>query len=76
MRHRVPFYETDAMGIVHHANYVKYLELARVVYLEEHDRSYRDYMAEGLHFGRAIAWRSRQEPSSTTAHRAQPESRT
>ena len=21
VRHRVPFYETDAMGIVHHANY-------------------------------------------------------
>jgi acyl-CoA thioester hydrolase len=50
VRHRVPFYETDAMGIVHHANYVKYLELARVVYLDEHDRSYRAYMAEGLHF--------------------------
>ena len=22
-RHRVPFYETDAMGIVHHSNYVR-----------------------------------------------------
>jgi hypothetical protein len=26
--HRVPFYETDAMGIVHHANYVTYRKLA------------------------------------------------
>lgn len=48
--HRIPFYETDAMGIVHHANYVKYLELARVVFMDEHDRPYRDYVAMQLHF--------------------------
>ena len=30
--YRVPFYDTDAMGIVHHANYVRYLELARVAF--------------------------------------------
>ena len=29
VRHRVPFYETDAMGVVHHANYVHWLEVAR-----------------------------------------------
>jgi acyl-CoA thioester hydrolase len=50
LQHRVPFYETDAMGIVHHANFVNYLELARVVFMDEHDRPYRDYMAAGLHF--------------------------
>jgi acyl-CoA thioester hydrolase len=49
-RHRVAFYETDAMGIVHHANYVRYFELARVVWMDEHDRPYREYAAEGLHF--------------------------
>lgn len=48
--HRVPFYETDAMGIVHHANYVRYLELARVAWMDAHDRPYREYVAEGLHF--------------------------
>ena len=48
--HRVPFYETDAMGIVHHANFVNYLELARVVFMDDHDRPYRDYLAAGLHF--------------------------
>ena len=48
--HRVAFYETDAMGIVHHANYVRFLELARVVWMDEHDRPYREYAAEGLHF--------------------------
>ncbi len=50
IEHRVPFYETDAMGVVHHSNYVRYLELARIVWLDEHHRPYRDYVAEGLHF--------------------------
>ncbi len=50
IRHRVPFYETDAMGIVHHANYVRYLELVRIAWMDEHDRPYRDYVNEGLHF--------------------------
>jgi acyl-CoA thioester hydrolase len=46
----VPFYETDAMGVVHHSNYVRFLELARIAWLAEHDRPYTDYMALGLHF--------------------------
>jgi acyl-CoA thioester hydrolase len=50
LEHRVAFYETDAMGIVHHSNYVRFLELARVVWMDEHDRPYREYAAEGLHF--------------------------
>jgi acyl-CoA thioester hydrolase len=49
-RHRVPFFETDAMGLVHHANYVRYLELARIRWMDEHHRPYRAYVAEGLHF--------------------------
>ncbi len=50
VEHRVPFYETDAMGVVHHANYVRYLELARIRWMDEHDRPYRDYVAEQRHF--------------------------
>jgi acyl-CoA thioester hydrolase len=50
VRHRVPFYETDGMGVVHHANTLRYFELARVVWMDEHDRPYREYVAEGLHF--------------------------
>ena len=48
--YRVPFYDTDAMRIVHHARYVHYFELVRIVFLDEHDRPYRDYVAEGLHY--------------------------
>jgi acyl-CoA thioester hydrolase len=46
----VPFYETDAMGVVHHSNYVRYLELGRIRWMDEHHRSYRDYVAESQHF--------------------------
>jgi acyl-CoA thioester hydrolase len=49
-RHRVAFFETDAMAIVHHANYVRWLELARIRWMDEHHRPYRAYVAEGLHF--------------------------
>jgi acyl-CoA thioester hydrolase len=50
LRHRVPFYETDAMGVVHHSNTVRHLELARIVWLDEHDQPYRHYVADGMHF--------------------------
>ncbi len=50
IQYRVPFYDTDAMRVVHHARYVHYLELARIEYLDLHDRPYREYVAEGLHF--------------------------
>lgn len=50
VRHRVPFYETDAMGVVHHSNFVRWLELARVRWLEEHHRPYPEYLAAGRHF--------------------------
>jgi acyl-CoA thioester hydrolase len=51
VRHRVAFYETDAMGIVHHTNYVRFFENARVVWLDEHDRPYVWWQAEaGLDF--------------------------
>lgn len=33
LRHRVAFHETDAMGVVHHSNHVKYFEQARVEWL-------------------------------------------
>lgn len=38
------------MGVVHHSNFVRYLELARIRWLEEHDQPYRDYVAQGFHY--------------------------
>lgn len=49
IEYRVPFYDTDAMAIVHHANYVRYLELARVRFLQEHDEPYSHYVKQGYH---------------------------
>ena len=34
-RRHVNFYETDLMGIVHHSNYLRYLEEARVAWAHE-----------------------------------------
>ncbi|MDH3686512.1 MAG: acyl-CoA thioesterase [Myxococcales bacterium] len=48
--HRVAFYETDAMAIVHHSNYIRFFELARIVWMDEQHRPYADYVADGLHF--------------------------
>ena len=50
LRHRIPFYDTDAMGVVHHANYIHYLELSRILFLDQHDVPYREYVASDLHF--------------------------
>jgi len=47
--YRVPFYDTDAIAIVHHANYVRYLELSRVRFLKEHDEPYTQYVKQGYH---------------------------
>lgn len=33
--HKVQYYETDAMGIVHHSNYIRWFEEARLDYLEQ-----------------------------------------
>jgi acyl-CoA thioester hydrolase len=49
-RLRVRFAETDAMGIVHHAAYLPYLEEARVEYLRSIGHPYLDIRAEGVDF--------------------------
>lgn len=38
--HRVSYYETDQMGIVHHSNYIRWFEDARVDFLEKAGFSY------------------------------------
>ncbi|MFZ4404695.1 MAG: acyl-CoA thioesterase [Pseudobdellovibrionaceae bacterium] len=34
--HLVQFYETDMMGVVHHSNYLRFFEEARVAWAHEH----------------------------------------
>ena len=33
--HKVQYYETDRMGITHHSNYIRWMEEARVDYLDQ-----------------------------------------
>ena len=46
--HKVQYYETDKMGITHHANYIHWMEEARVSMMEEMDWSYDRLEAEGI----------------------------
>lgn len=45
---RARFAETDAMGVVHHAAYLPYLEEARAAYLRARDHPYLELRAEGI----------------------------
>jgi len=33
--HKVQYYETDRMGITHHSNYIRWMEEARIFFLEQ-----------------------------------------
>jgi len=47
-RIRVRFVETDAMGIVHHSNYLAYFEEARVEYLRAIGHPFTEWRDAGL----------------------------
>lgn len=47
---RTRFAETDAMGVVHHASYLLYLEEARVAWLRHLDRDYASFRETGHDF--------------------------
>jgi acyl-CoA thioester hydrolase len=49
-RIRTRFAETDAMGIVHHAAYLPYLEEARVAYLRQLGHPYEEVRRDGFNF--------------------------
>lgn len=45
---RVPYYETDAMGVVHHANYLHWFEQGRTEYLRAFGLPYRFLEEQGI----------------------------
>ena len=47
-RIKVRYAETDQMGVVHHANYALYLELARIEWLSVLGFSYADMEKDGV----------------------------
>ena len=46
--YRVIYGDTDQMGVVYYANYLRYFEFARSELLRAHGRSYREMEAEGF----------------------------
>lgn len=47
-RRTAHYYETDRMGIIHHSNYIRWMEEARMDYLRQHGICYSDLEAAGL----------------------------
>ena len=45
---RVNYYETDQMAIVHHSNYIRWFEEARLDFLEQVGLNYREMEKTGL----------------------------
>ena len=46
--HKVQYYETDMMGVVHHANYLHWMEEARIDFLEQIGLGYKKLEAAGI----------------------------
>ncbi len=46
--HTVQYYETDAMAVVHHSNYIRWFEEARIHYLEQSGHPYDGIERRGL----------------------------
>lgn len=47
-RHKVQYYETDQMGIVHHSNYIRWFEEARIWLMEVKDFGYDRLESMGI----------------------------
>ena len=50
--HKVNYYETDKMGITHHSNYVRFMEEARVDFLDQIGWSFIDLENKGIALSR------------------------
>ena len=45
---KINYYETDRMGIVHHSNYIRFMEEARCKLLETYDFPYSSFEQKGI----------------------------
>ena len=46
--HKVKYYETEKMGITHHSNYIRWMEEARVDYLDQIGLGYKKMEEDGI----------------------------
>lgn len=47
-QHKVQYYETDKMGIVHHSNYIRWMEEARIDFLDQIGWNYKAMEDNGI----------------------------
>lgn len=47
-RHLVQYYETDQMGVVHHSNYIRWFEEARIYFMGQAGLGYREMESQGI----------------------------
>lgn len=48
LERKVNYYETDMMGVVHHSNYIRWFEEARISWMEEGGVPYSEVEANGI----------------------------
>lgn len=48
-RRQINYYETDQMGVVHHSNYIKWYEEARLDFFKKSDINYRNVEDMGIY---------------------------
>lgn len=46
--HKIQYYETDQMGVVHHSNYIRWFEEARVFFMEDMGIPYDKMEKDGI----------------------------
>ena len=46
--HHAKYYETDQMGIIHHSNYIRWMEEARIEILKQAGISYKEMEEKGI----------------------------
>lgn len=46
--HKVQYYETDKMGVTHHSNYIRWMEEARIHFLDELGYGFDKLEADGI----------------------------
>ncbi len=47
-QHKTQYYETDQMGIIHHSNYIRWFEEARIDFMDKWGFTYAQMEADGI----------------------------
>lgn len=47
-QHQAKYYETDQMGIIHHSNYIRWFEEARIDFMNQIGLTYKKLEAQGI----------------------------